>query len=145
MNSFLRKDLQSCINNNVFLLSLSIQMPILSNKPMGVTINGEEGNLQNLINMLNDGNYPESFMLVDLNSQDFMQFDENGPNRYSINSGNNPYGLGRRHAMGGCDRENAGAEIMRFFSVDQIAGGARRRRRATRRRNAMRRSRKQRK
>ena len=45
--------------------------------------------------------------------------------------------------MGGCDRENAGAEIMRFFRVDQIAGG---RRRATRRRrNAMRRSRKQRK
>jgi len=119
-------------------------MPVLSDKAINVTINDQESNLQNLINMLNAGNYPDSFMLVDLNTQDFISFFENGPNRYFINSGNNPYGLGRRHAMLGCDRENAGAEIMRFFRVDQIAGG--RRRRATRRRrNAMRRSRKQRK
>ncbi len=104
---------------------------------MRVTINDQASNIQNLINMLNAGNYPDSFMLEDLNTEDFMSFMENGPNRYSIDSGNNPHGLGRRHAMGGCDRENAGAEIMRFFRVDQIAGG---RRRATRRRASRRRA-----
>ncbi len=108
-------------------------MPILSDKPMRVKINGHESQLQNLINMLNAGNYPDSFMLVDLNTQNFMSFRANGPNRYSIESGNNPDGLGRRNAMGGCDRQNAGDEIMRFFIVDQIAGARRNRRRASRR------------
>ncbi len=115
-------------------------MPILSDKPMRVKINGHESQLQNLINMLNAGNYPDSFMLVDLNTQNFMSFRANGPNRYSIESGNNPDGLGRRNAMGGCDRQNAGDEIMRFFIVDQIAGAGAKARRAKARRHASRRA-----
>ncbi len=115
-------------------------MPVLSDKPLEVKINGNVANLANLIQMLNNGNYPESFSLMDRNSLDFIEFFESGPNRYMINSGNNPYGLGPRHAAGGCDREDAGAYIKQFFGVDQIAGGgkARRRRRTTRRRTSRR-------
>ena len=101
-------------------------MTLLSYKPMDVIINDIEANIEELIQMLNNNNYPSSFSLIDKNSLDFIEFTENGPNRYTINSGNNPHGLGRRHAMGGCERKNAGLEIMRFFGVDQIAGGKRR-------------------
>jgi len=115
-------------------------MPILSDKPLEVKINGGDADLANLIQMLNNGNYPESFSLTDRNSLDFIEFFESGPNRYMINSGNNPYGLGRRHAAGGCDREDAGTFIKQFFAVDQIAGGGKARRRRASRRTKVRRA-----
>ncbi len=105
-------------------------MPILSDKPLEVQINGNVANLANLIQLLNNGNYPESFSLMDRNSLDFIEFFESGPNRYMINSGNNPYGLGIRHAAGDCDREDAGAYIKQFFGVVQIAGGGKAHRRS---------------
>jgi hypothetical protein len=107
-------------------------MPILSEKPIRVLINGEESQIQDLINMLNAGNYPRTFMLIYLNNQNFIMFTEslvNGPNRYIIETGNLGI-IGGRRVLLHRDRDHIRGIIMQYFGVDQIAG---RRARATRR------------